>query len=116
MGCRMHARSLASFSSADSVASKFCLAEAPIDDELCLALASFIAIAHMNVNLQVVELEQHIIYRMMDVGRGVTKDRRTIYIYRIRTVHTRLCGARSGLPQLCSYWGYGQVFHTYNTF
>ena len=69
MGCRMHAHSLASFSSADSVASKFCLAEAPIDDELCLALASFIAIAHMNINLQVVELEQHI-YGMMDIGRG----------------------------------------------
>ena len=34
----------------------------------------------MNVNLQVVELEQYI-YGMMDVGRGVTKDRRTIYIY-----------------------------------
>ena len=33
----------------------------------------------MNVNLQVVELEQYI-YGMMDVGRGVTKDRRTIYI------------------------------------
>ena len=40
----------------------------------------------MNVNLQVVELEQQIIsYGMMDVVRGVTKDRRTI-----RTVHTRL--------------------------
>ena len=35
----------------------------------------------MNVNLQVVELEQYI-YGMKDVGRGVTKDRRTIlYIY-----------------------------------
>ena len=33
----------------------------------------------MNVNLQVVVLEQHIYG--MDVGRGVTKDRRTIYIY-----------------------------------
>ena len=55
----------------------------------------------MNVNLQVVELEQHI-YGIMDVGRDVTKDRRTIlyiaYIYHIRTVHTRLCGARSGSP------------------
>ena len=35
----------------------------------------------LNVNLQVVELEQHILYGMMDVGRGVTKDQRTIYIY-----------------------------------
>ena len=33
----------------------------------------------MNVNLQVVELEQHVYGT--DVGRGVTKDRRTIYIY-----------------------------------
>ena len=39
----------------------------------------------MNVNLQVVELEQHI-YGMMDVGRGVTKDRRTIYIIYIISV------------------------------
>ena len=38
--------------------------------------------AHMNVNLQVVELEQHIIlYGMMDIGRGVTKDQRTILPY-----------------------------------
>ena len=37
-------------------------------------------IQSLNVNLQVVELEQHI-YGMIDVGRGVTKDRRTIYIY-----------------------------------
>ena len=51
----------------------------------------------LNVNLQVVELEQHI-YGMMDVGRGVTKDRRTIYLS--RAVHYRLCGARSGSPQL----------------
>ena len=36
------------------------------------------SLAHMNVNLQVAELEQHI-YRMMDVGRGITKDRHTIY-------------------------------------
>ena len=49
-------------------------------------------------NLQVVELEQHI-YGMTDVGRGVTKDRRTIYIYLSRAVHYRLCGARSGSPQ-----------------
>ena len=28
----------------------------------------------------IVELEQHI-YGMVDIGRGVTKDRRTIYIY-----------------------------------
>ena len=32
-----------------------------------------------SVNLQVAELEQHI-YGMTDIGRGVTKDRRTIYI------------------------------------
>ena len=31
------------------------------------------SLAHMNVNLQVAELEWHI-YRMMDVGRGITKD------------------------------------------
>ena len=37
------------------------------------------SLAHMNVNLQVAELEQHIIYRMMDFGRGITKDRRTVY-------------------------------------
>ena len=51
----------------------------------------------LNINLQVVELEQHI-YGMMDVGRGVTKDRRTIYLS--RAVHYRLIGARSGSPQL----------------
>ena len=51
----------------------------------------------MNVNLQIIELEQHI-YGMMDVGRGITKDRHTIYL--IHAVHTRLCGARSGSPQL----------------
>ena len=37
---------------------------------------------------------------MMDVGQGVTKDRRTIHIYLIHAVHTRLCRARSGSPQL----------------
>ena len=49
MGCRMHARSLASFSSADSVANKFCLlllaavelSQALIDDKLCLTLSSY---------------------------------------------------------------------------
>ena len=84
MGCRMHTRSLAFLSSADSVAS-----EAPNDDELCLALASLPSefsvlsfslvyvffsvhsnsLAHMNVNLPVVELEHHI-YGMMDVGQA----------------------------------------------
>ena len=38
----------------------------------------------LNINLQVVELEQHI-YGMMDVGRGVTKDRRTIIISQSRS-------------------------------
>ena len=46
----------------------------------CSCLVHSDSLAHMNVNLQVVELEQHIIYGM-DVGLGVTKDRRTIYIY-----------------------------------
>ena len=57
----------------------------------------------LNVNLQVVELERHI-YGMKDViGRGVTKDRRTILLYLSRAVHYRLCGARSGSPQLLLY-------------
>ena len=33
----------------------------------------------MSVNLEIAELEQHI-YGMTDIGRGVTKDRRTIII------------------------------------
>ena len=52
----------------------------------------------MNVNLQVAEVEQHI-YRMMDVGRGITKDRHTI-IDLIHAVHFRLYRARSDSPQL----------------
>ena len=97
----MHARRLASFSSVDSVASKFCLLQLlswgsdwqqtlfrschlPSEASFLLVYALFsvhsVSDQRLNVNLQVVELEQHI-YRMMDVGRGVTKDRRTIYIY-----------------------------------
>jgi hypothetical protein len=34
---------------------------------------------------------------MIDVGRGVTKDRRTIYL--IPAMQYRLCGARAGSPQ-----------------
>ena len=42
---------------------------------------------------------------MTGIGRGVTKEGPTYHIYiyilyLIRTVHSRLCGARSGSPQL----------------
>ena len=49
----------------------------------------------MNVRLQVVELEPHTLYGMMDVGRGVTKDRRT---YLIHAVHTRYVGLAQARP------------------
>ena len=51
-----------------------------------------------SVNLQVAELEQDILYGMTDIGRGVTKDWYTIYL--ICAVHSCLCGAHSGSPQL----------------
>jgi hypothetical protein len=44
------------------------------------------------------------LYGMIDVGRGVTKHRRTIYL--IHTLQYRLCGARSGSPQLYVWLSY----------
>ena len=52
----------------------------------------------MNVNLQVFELEQHI-YGMMDVERGVTKDRLTIIIY----IYINISHSHSSYP--FSMWG-----------
>ena len=64
----------------------------------------------MSVNLQVAELEQHIIANteseMTNIGWGVTKEETAvpyIYIYLIRAVHSRLYGAHSGSPQLCTH-------------
>ena len=109
IGCMMHAHRLASFSSVDSVASKFRLLQLlswgsfwlttnsvsllPPSEVSFLSFSLVYVYAlfsvhsasdqmqSLNVNLQVVELEQHILYGMMDVGRGVTKDRRTICIH-----------------------------------
>ena len=61
----------------------------------------------MNANLQVVELEQHI-YGMMDVGQGVTKDRRTIiYIY---IPYPRERGPMGGAPYIGPRLGGGPIF------
>ena len=57
--------------------------------------------------MQVIELEQHNNIAntesgMTDMGRGVAKEETDVpyYIYLIRAVNSRLCGAHSGLPQL----------------
>ena len=54
----------------------------PLEPQLSLVHALFSTHGQKDtsVNLQVAELEQHI-YGMTDIGRGITKDQRMIYIY-----------------------------------